>query len=463
MDGSNNNQNPSSHVAAGVLKTDLKTYWMEWVFLVIILLAGPLFVFPRAQFLWLTAIVPVLFVFTAVLKKRILPRTPLDWALLVLLLEVLATCLLVPDLMFSLAKITGVLYGILLFYALVAVVTRPAVWKWLAAALLAGSGAFTLFCLAGLKWDYDSLIFSLARFFGIPLDKTVFTRKVIPALESIFPRLKFTIPGADEGFQGNVVGGFIILILPLCLALILPYLLRKRMGERIFHRRRPLWLLLPVLFVLSVVLFLTLSFSCWVALAAGIWLYFFSRRTKIWSVALLVVLLFFVVVINPSGFEGFSKAVSQDIDPEKVEYRLKWWGIAAETIYKHPTFGIGMNRIRLHPDVGYERSHVHNHFLQTAAEMGLPALLAYLFLVGAALGMCLRVARSPVESWMKPAALGLGCGQLAHLLYGFVDSIPLGSKVGIFFWLSLAAVTSLYLINRKPLDTLCKADHLRGF
>ncbi|MBU4202454.1 MAG: O-antigen ligase family protein, partial [Acidobacteria bacterium] len=444
-------------------KTDLKTYWMEWVFLVIILLAGPLFVFPRAQFLWLTAIVPVLFVFTAVLKKRILPRTPLDWALLVLLLEVLATCLLVPDLMFSLAKITGVLYGILLFYALVAVVTRPAVWKWLAAALLAGSGAFTLFCLAGLKWDYDSLIFSLARFFGIPLDKTVFTRKVIPALESIFPRLKFTIPGADEGFQGNVVGGFIILILPLCLALILPYLLRKRMGERIFHRRRPLWLLLPVLFVLSVVLFLTLSFSCWVALAAGIWLYFFSRRTKIWSVALLVVLLFFVVVINPSGFEGFSKAVSQDLDPEKVDYRLKWWGVAVETVEENPVFGVGMTRIRLHPDVGYERSHVHNHFLQTAAEMGIPALLAYLFLVGGALWMCVRVARSPGESWMRPAALGLGCGQLAHLLYGFVDSIPLGSKVGIFFWLSLAAATSLYLINRKPLDAFCKADHLRGF
>ncbi|MCJ7682289.1 MAG: O-antigen ligase family protein, partial [Candidatus Aminicenantes bacterium] len=406
--------------------------------------------FPRAQYLWLTAIVPVLFIFRGVFRKKFLPRTPLDWALLVLLFEVLATCLLVPDLMFSLAKITGVFYGILLFYALVSVVTRPTVWKWQAVALLGGGGAFTLFCLAGLRWDYDSLMFAIARFLGIPLDKTVFTRQVIPALESILPRLRFTIPGAEEGFQGNVVGGFIILILPLCLSLILPYLWRKKIKERILPGHGLLWLLLPVFLVLFVVLFLTLSFSCWIALAAGIWLYFFSRKIKIWSVVLLIGLLFIVVVINPTGFKGVSKTVNQDLDPEKVEYRLKWWGIAVETIYKHPAFGIGMNRIRLNPDVGYKRSHVHNHFLQTASEMGIPALLAYLFLVGGALGMCIRVARSPGVAWMKPAALGLGCGQFAHFLYGFVDSIPLGSKVGIFFWLSLAAVTSLYLINRKP-------------
>jgi len=45
---------------------------------------------------------------------------------------------------------------------------------------------------------------------------------------------------------------------------------------------------------------------------------------------------------------------------------------------------------------------------------------------------------------MRTAALGLGCSQLAHFIFGMGDSIPLGAKVGIFFWFSLGLITAIY-------------------
>jgi hypothetical protein len=45
---------------------------------------------------------------------------------------------------------------------------------------------------------------------------------------------------------------------------------------------------------------------------------------------------------------------------------------------------------------------------------------------------------------MRLIVLGLGCGQMAHFLFGLVDSIPLGAKVGIFFWLSIGLITAIY-------------------
>ncbi|TET70287.1 MAG: hypothetical protein E3J56_08305 [Candidatus Aminicenantes bacterium] len=45
---------------------------------------------------------------------------------------------------------------------------------------------------------------------------------------------------------------------------------------------------------------------------------------------------------------------------------------------------------------------------------------------------------------MITAALGLGCGQMAHFIFGMADSIPLGAKVGIFFWFSLGLIAAMY-------------------
>jgi hypothetical protein len=379
-----------------------------------------------------------------VLRGEVFPRTILDPAMVLILIQVFATCLLVPDLLFSLPKVTGVLFGILVFYALVTLLTDKRIIKTGLFAFLFGGTFFSMIGLMGINWDYDSLVFSLARLLGIHLDKTVYTRQVIPFLERMIPRVDFRLPGAEMGFNGNAIGGAIILVFPVILALFLPYLRKKTLYSRIWEQKSAVFLLFLGLMTISGVLFLTLSVASWAALSISLWIIFFSKKWKAVTAIVLVSAVFLSFLIFPAKISRFASTVGNELDPEKIEYRIKWWNIAVQSIREHPLFGVGMNRMRLHKDIGYKRAHVHNQYLQTAAELGLPALFAYLALLGGVFFMCVTIQRRAGKDWIKRAALGLGSGQLAFGLFGLIDAIPLGAKVGIFFWLSLALIIALY-------------------
>lgn len=111
--------------------------------------------------------------------------------------------------------------------------------------------------------------------------------------------------------------------------------------------------------------------------------------------------------------------------------------------------GTGLSRIRLVSGIGYERAHVHNHLLHVGAELGIPALIAYMAILIGAGYMCVRVWKRSESGWMKMAVLGLGWGQVAHLIFGIGDSVPLGARPGIVFWVSIALITSIYNYYKK--------------
>jgi len=125
------------------------------------------------------------------------------------------------------------------------------------------------------------------------------------------------------------------------------------------------------------------------------------------------------------------------------------WAVGIETIKQHPLTGIGMNRIRLDPKIGYATAHVHNHLIHTGAELGIPAVFSLLaILIGAGI-MCVEVWQESNVVWARLGILGLGWGQLAHFIFGFADSIPIGAKTGIFFWLSLGLMAAIYNYVRR--------------
>ena len=74
----------------------------------------------------------------------------------------------------------------------------------------------------------------------------------------------------------------------------------------------------------------------------------------------------------------------------------------------------------------------------------MPGLIAYLAILIGTAYMCFEILRKSNIGWMRISALGFGCGQFAHLIFGMTDSIPLGAKVGIFFWFSLGLITAIY-------------------
>jgi putative inorganic carbon (HCO3(-)) transporter len=170
------------------------------------------------------------------------------------------------------------------------------------------------------------------------------------------------------------------------------------------------------------------------------------RRKKLAFLLIIVILAVFLVLISVDKISPIAKEAKG-----KIIDRMKLWNVAVETISKHPVFGIGMNRIRTIPQVGNQQAHVHNHLLQTAAELGIPGLIAYLGILIGTGYMCIEIWRKSNKGWIGIAALGLGCGQLAHFIFGIADTIPLGAKVGIFFWFSLALIAAMYnyMLNKE--------------
>jgi len=153
--------------------------------------------------------------------------------------------------------------------------------------------------------------------------------------------------------------------------------------------------------------------------------------------------------------------------------RVVIWQGAIVGIQDFPVTGMGMNVFRvaintLYPQFssgsGVDIGHAHNEFLTAALDLGLPGLVAFLLLNlvsfwmliilwrqsrdPAALGLAGKQAsflQSPVVT--HALVIGLGGGLLAHALYGFADTVALGAKPGVLFWMLLGLIAGLYSLH----------------
>jgi O-antigen ligase len=124
---------------------------------------------------------------------------------------------------------------------------------------------------------------------------------------------------------------------------------------------------------------------------------------------------------------------------------------------------MGMNTFRklmpaLYPGYPYlpgeEVPHAHNHVLQAALDLGIPGLVAYLGLWVVAAVLLVAVYRRGADRSHRAAAGGLGAGLIAHFVFSMTDVIPLGAKVGVLFWLTLALIVSLHQVTRLTSDAM---------
>jgi hypothetical protein len=146
-------------------------------------------------------------------------------------------------------------------------------------------------------------------------------------------------------------------------------------------------------------------------------------------------------------------------DPANVRVRLDIWASALAAIKDAPITGIGMNTFRqimperypstlIPPD--FDVAHAHNIFLQTALDLGLPGMLAYIAIWAITAILLMRAWRhlggDPVsrDSWKRALTAGIGAALLAFLIFGINDAIALGAKPGAFFWALLAIAVLLW-------------------
>jgi putative inorganic carbon (HCO3(-)) transporter len=405
--------------------------------ILVLVAVAPALLFPSpASSLALLAL-PLLWVAAWARTGHFIARTPLDWPILLLLSMTLVSVAVSVDLVYSLPKITGVLWGASVYYACARRIQTPGQAR-LAALLygLLGAGLATI-GLVGINW----------------LDKWPGLRGITEQL----PGLIRGLPGAEEGFHPNTVAGSLVLIVPV---VALDVLRRwrdrraRRGGADPANQRVRIWLLVEAaaLGLMAATLVLTQSRGAWLGLlAAGVLavVVWAARRWR-WGWAALLGLAaaaaLSLAVIPDQALESAGHTAGLLTD-SSLSSREEVWSRAIDAIEDFPLTGLGYNGFRrvlpvLYPTLlnpyDAEVAHAHNHWLQAALDVGLPGLIAYLALWLAAGAALARAGRLTQDPELRLLATGLGVGFLAHNLFSLTDTIALGSKAGIFVWLGLA-------------------------
>ena len=283
-------------------------------------------------------------------------------------------------------------------------------------------------------------------------------------VQRLFGRLPphlFSLPESPTGgVHTNQLAGTIVVYLPLALTACL---------VRPPTRRRFLswvgWLVgLLGLLGLIALLFLTQSRSAWLAAlgSLGALVLFWavalpptsSARRRLWLLLglCLVAIIGAAVAVGPGRWQQLWQEpprTSAIGTLSTLEFRREVWRWAVTGIHDFPFTGLGLGAFRravhrLYPiaiEETYDIAHAHNIFLQVALDTGLPGVIAYLALLGAAVGLTIWCARHfPARrAW----AIGLGVAVITFHLYGLIDALAPGSKTGVILWVLWGLIAAL--------------------
>ena len=176
-------------------------------------------------------------------------------------------------------------------------------------------------------------------------------------------------------------------------------------------RRRVIeWL---ALVIVNWTLILTLTRGSWVALAVafGVLVVLRGRRR---TLLLGLVALFVAIALAPASWQTRAQTIGDLRDPSNYD-RLCMLEAGAYMVRERPLFGIGPNVVRQryavyrHPTAPrYSFTHLHNSFVQQAAERGLLSLATYLWLMVAAAVLAYRGYRTSQRRGGDRADLYLG-------------------------------------------------------
>ena len=182
-------------------------------------------------------------------------------------------------------------------------------------------------------------------------------------------------------------------------------------------RRNWVWGLCAVLITLAV--YLADTRGIWIATAvAAVYLVFFWRR---WLCALIPVAIALVYLLSPAPMRERFVSIVHPNSVDSNQFRKIAWSAGLAMIEKHPLLGIGPDGPKFHfkeyvpPDVWAAKppgfyEHMHNLYLQLAADRGIPTMLAMLWML----------IQMPIDFWRGLRALPPGPSVRRFLLHGAV-------------------------------------------
>lgn len=195
------------------------------------------------------------------------------------------------------------------------------------------------------------------------------------------------------------------------------------------------------------------SRSAWLAAIAVLWLWArAAMRPKTWWI-ITGLLTLGVPLALVFVWDGHPRTLEL---ADALQARVEIWKQGLQALRPSPWFGIGLDYFRhsgyspilVWPDQIVGRPHAHNFFLQTALDVGLIGLAAYLAVLGYVVRRALETMRSKTgDAWLRHLAAGALLSLVSVHVYGVLDAVPLGAKVGIFQWVACGLILAAWRIQ----------------
>jgi putative inorganic carbon (HCO3(-)) transporter len=197
------------------------------------------------------------------------------------------------------------------------------------------------------------------------------------------------------------------------------------------------------------------SRSAWLSAIVVVWLWMRTwMGPKVWRLATLVL---FVVI------PGIVFVLWRD-HPRSAELvatvagRMNIWDQALQALRPSPWLGIGLDYFRnggyalvlAPPNQMVGTPHAHNMFLQTALDLGVVGLAIYVTFIGLVLRRALDLFRSTGgDGWARLVGVGAALALVSVHAYGLLDAVALGTKLGVFQWLSSGLILAAWQVDRR--------------
>ena len=402
--------------------------WVAAAELPYVVMIAPALLLPTPRRLVVLAGMPIIWLAARYTGRGWVAGTPFNGAIWLMLGMVGVSLYATPDVLFSLGKVAGTILGMLVFWALC---------RWMVTRHRLRLGTLGFAAAGG--------ILAVAGLVGVDLPHKF---PVLGALSDSIPRLISGVPGAESGFNPNGVAGGLVLLIPVQVAGLLSAWPRLE---------RPHVLVQSLLLLLtSAGILLMQSRTAWLGLFGGMLVLMLSHQRLRQSRTVLA-LAAVLVVIAGAGIARIADAPpDQPLNAAvSVAQRVELWSKGIDAIRDSPVTGTGMNMFRRllplrYPTFlmtsDYDAAHAHNHLLQVALDIGLPGLISYIALWLIAGWLLLQVMRHALDPEHRTQAAGLAGGLTAYFIFGLADTIALGAKVGILFWIALALVAAVHRV-----------------
>jgi O-antigen ligase len=144
-----------------------------------------------------------------------------------------------------------------------------------------------------------------------------------------------------------------------------------------YHKNKLIQLFVAGIIVLFLMILVqTGSRGAILALSASILFYWFILPNKLKLVLIFIVLSLIALFFIPDTFYERMATLQEIEQDQSAMKRLELWAIGLELIIKNPIFGIGINNFE-----EFAPNTVHNAYIQVASQVGIPALIVWLWLI----------------------------------------------------------------------------------